>query len=206
MVDRASTEYGATFTFPPSLEGECGVVYLILKDIAKRGFSHSFGLLYPYGGGSRKYDDMASGFLNEVTFRLVNGIKQALTIKGIELGLDSNLTQINNFNNRGTAIASQSSDNSTVNINQTSVIDKDELSRLISKLEETLDDLPERTRGQASEALLALKEELQEESPKSSVIRSLWTVIKGFNDCASFASNSCLLGAFLVSKFLWFVS
>ncbi len=28
-VDQVCAEYGTTFAFPPSLEGECGVVYLI---------------------------------------------------------------------------------------------------------------------------------------------------------------------------------
>lgn len=205
-VDQVCAEYGTTFAFPPSLEGECGVVYLILKDIVARKSSRNFGLLYKYGGGSTKYDDMTSGFLNEVAFRLVNGVKQALTIKGIELGLDSSLTQINTFNNEGAAIVAQSSDSSTISITQTNGINRSELESLISKLRESLNDLPDGKREQVSETLLGLKEELQEKNPKPSVIRSLWTTIKGFNDCASFAKNAASLGFFLSSQFPWFVS
>ena len=50
---------------------------------------------------------MAEGFLNDVARRLVNGVNQAITLKGIELGLDESVTQVNNFGNSGAAIASQ---------------------------------------------------------------------------------------------------
>lgn len=142
-VTEVSKNYEAIFSFPPKYEAECAVVYLILKRIVERDLAQSVALIHPYGNGSRKYNDMTSGFLDEVARRLVNGIGRAITVEGIKSGLNANVTQtqINNFNNSGAAAAAQSSDHTSTNINQSSGIGGDELASIFASLEGSLSEL-----------------------------------------------------------------
>lgn len=68
------------FEFPPSCEGECAITYLVLKVIVERGLCQSLNLLLGYAHGSKKYDDMVEGFVNDVARRLVNGVNQAIAV------------------------------------------------------------------------------------------------------------------------------
>ena len=68
-------------------------------------------LLYGYARGSKKFDDMAKNFLEEVARRLVAGVNRTLTLEGIEMGLDSNVSQLNYFGNHGGAVAAMVTDN-----------------------------------------------------------------------------------------------
>lgn len=119
------------FVFPPSCEGECAAVYLILKALVDKGSFQSMNLLLGYAHGSKRYDDMVEGFVDDVARRLVNGVSQAITLKGIELGLDESVTQVNHFGNSGAAIASQTMGGSNTNISQINGIDRDVFNAII---------------------------------------------------------------------------
>ena len=140
---------------------------------------------------------MVEGFANDVARRLVNGVNQAITLKGIELGLDESVTQVNHFSNSGAAIASQTANGSSTTINQTNGIDADALNVIIGKLEDSLTGLSDENKEIATDAIAALKDVLREPQPKPSVLKSLWNTLKGINDGAAFAKNVMELGALI---------
>ena len=159
------------------IEGESAETYLVLKAIVDRKLCQSFHLLLGYAHGSRKYDDMAEGFLNDVARRLVNGVNQAITLKGIELGLDESVTQVNNFGNSGAAIASQTTNGSSTTINQSNGIDVNALNDIIGKLESSLHELSSENRTIAADAVAALKDVFETPQPLPSILQSLWNTL-----------------------------
>ena len=205
-VTEVSESYGTIFTFPPKYESECAVVYLILKRIAERDLPQSVALLHPYGNGSKKFNDMASGFLESVARRLVNGVGRAITVEAIRSGMDANVTQINNFNNTGAVIAAQTTDNASTTINQTNGIGGEELDGIFSALEDSLLELTAANRETASGAIEALKDALAEQNPKPSIVKSLWNTVKGINDGATFATNVASLGGFIAANYPGLIS
>lgn len=205
-VDEVKGSFGTIFSFPPGFESECAVVYLVLKDIVARDLSRCDSILHPYGSGSKKLNDMASGFLDSVARRLVIGVARAITVEAIKNGMDASVTQINNFNNSGAAIATQTADNASTTINQTNGIGGEELEGIFSALKESLSELSADNRAMASDAIDALKDVLAEKEPKPSVIKSLWNSIKAINEGASFAQNVAALGGFIAVHFPGLIS
>lgn len=181
-VSEVASDPYAIFEFPPSCEGECAVTYLVLKAIAEKGLCQSLNLLLGYAHGSKKYDDMVEGFVNDVARRLVNDVNQAITLKGIELGLDESVSQVNHFHNSGAAIASQTTNGSSTTINQANGIDADALDAIIGKLENSLSELSDENRETAADAIDAIKDVLGESQPKPSILKSLWNTLKGINE------------------------
>lgn len=196
-IDEVNSAPYTIFEFPPSCEGECAVTYLILKTIVDRNLCQSTNLLLGYAHGSTKYDDMAEGFLNDVARRLVNGVNQAITLKGIELGLDESVTQVNNFGNSGAAIASQTVGGSSTTINQSNGVDANALNNIIGKLESSLSELSNENREIAADAIAAIKDALETPQPKPSILKSLWNTLKGVNEGATFMENVMKLGALI---------
>lgn len=196
-IDEVISDPYTIFDFPPSCEGESAVTYLVLKAIVDRNLCQSFHLLLGYAHGSNKFDDMAEGFLNDVARRLVNGVNQAITLKGIELGLDESMTQVNNFGNSGAAIASQTTNGSSTTINQSNGIDADVLNDIIEKLESSLPELSNANREIAADAIAAMKDVLEAPQPKPSILKSLWNTLKGINEGASFIENVTKLGVLI---------
>ena len=84
-------------------------------------------LLYGYAHSSKKLDDMAKNFLEEVARRLVAGVNRTLTLEGTEMGLDSKASQFNYFGNHGGAVAAMATDNASVTANQTNGATAEEL-------------------------------------------------------------------------------
>lgn len=196
-IDEVISAPYTTFDFPPSCEGESAVTYLVLKAIVARNLCQSFHLLRGYAHGSNKFDDMAEGFLNDVARRLVNGVNQAITLKGIELGLDESMTQVNNFGNTGAAIASQTTNGSSTTINQSNGIDVNALNDIIGKLESSLHELSSENRTIAADAIAAMKDVLETPQPKPSILKSLWNTLKGINKGATFIENVTKLGVLI---------
>lgn len=194
-VSEVTSDPYTIFEFPPSCEGECAVTYLVLKAIAEKGLCQSLNLLLGYAHGSKKYDDMVEGFVNDVARRLVNGVNQAITLKGIELGLDESVSQVNHFHNSGAAIASQTANGSSTTINQANGIDADALDAIIGKLENSLSELSDEYRETAADAIDAIKDILGESQPKPSILKSLLNTLKGINEGATFVKNVAELGA-----------
>lgn len=205
-VDEVKGNFGAIFSFPPDFKGECAVVYLVLKNIVARDLSCCDSILYPYGSGSKKFNDMTSGFLESVARRLINGVVRAITVEAIRNGMDANVTQINNFNNTGAAIAAQTADNASTTINQTNGMGREELDGIFSALEDSLLELTAANRETASDAIEALKDALAEQSPKPSIVKSLWSTVKGINDGATFAKNVAALGGFIAVNYPGLIS
>lgn len=198
-IDEVYSAPYTIFDFPPSCEGESAVTYLVLKAIVDRNLCQSLNLLMGYAHGSRKCDDMAEGFLNDVARRLVNGVNQAITLKGIELGLDQSVTQVNNFGNSGAAIASQTTSGSSTIINQSNGIDANALNDTIEKLEGSLTELSDANRAIAADAIAAMKDVLETPQPKPSIVKSLWNTLKGINEGATFIENVTKLGALIAT-------
>lgn len=196
-IDEVNSAPYTIFDFPPCCEGECAVTYLVLKAIVDRNLCQSLHLLLGYAHGSNKSDDMAEGFLNDVARRLVYGVNQAITLKGIELGLDESVTQVNNFGNSGAAIASQTTNGSSTTINQSNGIDADVLNNIIEKLESSLPELSNANRAIAADAIAAMKDALEAPQPKPSILKSLWNTLKGINEGASFIENVTKLGVLI---------
>lgn len=205
-VDEVKGDFGTIFSFPPGFESECAVVYLVLKDIVARDLSGCDAILYRYGNGSKKLNDMASGFLDSVARRLVNGVVRAITVEAIKNGMDANVNQTNYFFGSGAAIATQTTDNASTTINQTNGIGGEELESILSALKESLSELSANDRATASDAIEALKDVLAEENPKPSIVKSLWNSIKAINDSASFAKNVAVLGGFIAAHFPGLIS
>lgn len=196
-IDEVISDPYTIFDFPPSCEGESAVTYLVLKAIVDRNLCQSFHLLLGYAHGSNKFDNMAEGFLNDVARRLVNGVNQAITLKGIELGLDESMTQVNNFGNSGAAIASQTTNGSSTTINQSNGIDVNALNDIIGELESSLHELSRENRTIAADAIAAMKDVLEAPQPKPSILKSLWNTLKGINEGATFIENVTKLGALI---------
>lgn len=196
-VGEVTSDPYTIFEFPASCEGECAVTYLVLKAIAEKGLCQSFNLLLGYAHGSKKYDDMVEGFVNNVARRLVNGVNEAITLRGIELGLDESVSQVNHFNNSGAAIASQTTNNSSAIINQTNGIDANALGAIIGKLENSLSELSDENRETAADAIDAIKDVLREPQPKPSILKSLWNTLKGINEGATFVKNVAEFGVLI---------
>lgn len=197
-VDEVLATPYAIFAFPPSCEGECAMAYLVLKAIVARDLSQSTNLLFGYSHGANKnFASRAEGFLDDVARRLVNGVNQAITLRGIELGLDESVSQVNHFNNSGAAIASQTMNDSSTTINQTNGINADELRTIIGKLESSLSELSDENRETAADAIDAIRDVLGEPQPKPSILKSLWNTLKGINEGVTFAKSVAELGAFI---------
>ena len=140
---------------------------------------------------------MVEGFVNNVARRLVNGVNEAITLRGIELGLDESVSQVNHFNNSGAAIASQTTNNSSAIINQTNGIDANALGAIIGKLENSLSELSDENRETAADAIDAIKDVLREPQPKPSILKSLWNTLKGINEGATFVKNVAEFGVLI---------
>ena len=187
--------------FPPDYEGESAVAYLILRAMVDEHACTKGLILYGYARGSKKYDDMAKNFLEDVARRLISGVGRTLTLRGIEMGLDGNVSQTNYFGNQGGAVAAISNDNSTVTVNQMNGATAKELETILGNLRESACELEADRRQIALDAVDAMREILAEEKPKPTIAKTVMGALKGFNDVASFAINVAALVAFIGVNF-----
>lgn len=191
IVDALAAQPGATINhFPGEYKAESGVVYLILKDISDRDKWTDGYLLYGYGHGSKKYDDMAKGFLDDVVRRLVNGIDRYLTLMGIEKGL-SDITYQNQTITTGAnspVNASQAGGESAATANQTNGIASEEVMQSLAKVIDSLDGLAAEQREQAEELIEALKQEITQRKPKRAVLEAILNGLKGITAGVQFTT------------------
>lgn len=118
MLENASRSGNSTFgPFPPEYKGESADVYLLLRTMVDTHACNGGFLLYGYAHGSKKFDDMAKNFLEEVARRLISGVDRTITLKGIEMGLDGAAAQYNNFPNAVNASAAMSTGNASITVN-----------------------------------------------------------------------------------------
>ena len=103
--------------FPPEYKGESAVVYLLLRTMVDTHACNGGFLLYGYAHGSKKFDDMAKNFLEEIARRLISGVDRTITLKGIEMGLDDTAAQYNNFPNAVNASAAMATGNASITVN-----------------------------------------------------------------------------------------
>lgn len=192
----------ATFgPFPPDYKGESAVAYLILKTMVSEHACNSGCMLYAYAGDSRNLNDKAEAFLEDVARRLISGVNRMLTLEGIEMGLDSNVSQVNYFGNQGGAMASMATDSSSITVTQTNDAAADELKTIMKRLKESASTLDADKRTAALEAVEAMEDALVEEKPKPSIVKMIMNSLRGFNDCASFATHVAALAAFVTTHF-----
>lgn len=184
--------------FAHTFQGESAQVYLILKSITEHESWRSY-LLYGYGHGSNKYNDMVSAFQDEVSRRLVNGIERYLKRIGMQRGLDSMQMQQINASEGSTVIAAQSSGGSAATATQmNNGIDTERLSELMDNLTASFDKLTEEQRQEAEELTSALKEQLNEKKPKRAVVKGLLLALKGLSAVAEFTSAVQALQGFVI--------
>lgn len=198
-VSQPNTVFG---NFGPDYLCECGEVYLILKSIESNGGVWRGQLLYSYGGGSTKYNDMLKGFMDSVARRLVDGIDRYLTDLGIERGLsDTTYNQQNiTAGDHSNIAVSQASDGSTASVTQSNGVDAAELGKLLGDLETSFNDLAEKDRNEAREYADALREELSAEKPKRSVVKAVLTGLKGINGTAQFVAAVAAIAQFVTTS------
>lgn len=202
MLGSASRNgHSALGPFPPEYKSESAVVYLLLKAIVDQHACNGSFLVYGYAHGSKKFDDMAKNFLEEVARRLVAGVNRTLTLKGIEMGLDSNVSQFNYFGNHGGAVAAMATDNASVTANQTNGATAEELKTILEDLKKSASELDADRQQAALETIEAMKEALSDAQPKPSIVKMIMNSLKGFNDCSSFATHIAALVTFVSTHF-----
>lgn len=202
MLESASRSgHSALGPFPPEYKSESAVVYLLLEAMADEHACNGGFLLYGYAHGSRKFDDMAKNFLEEVARRLVAGVNRTLTLEGIEMGLDSNVSQFNYFGNHGGAIAAMATDNASVTANQMNGATAEELKTILEDLKKSTGELDADRQQAALETIEAMKEALSDAQPKPSIVKMIMNSLKGFNDCSSFAAHVAALASFVSTHF-----
>lgn len=187
--------------FPPEYKSESAVVYLLLKAMLDEHACNGSLLVYGYAHGSKKLDDMAKNFLEEVARRLVAGVNRTLTLEGIEMGLDSSVSQFNYFGNHGGAVAAMATDNASVMANQTNGAAAEELKMILEDLKKSTSELDADRQQAALETIEAMKEALSDAQPKPSIIKTIMNSLKGFNDCSSFATHVAALATFVSTHF-----
>lgn len=187
--------------FPPEYKSESAVVYLLLRAMVDEHACNGSLLVYGYAHGSKKFDDMARNFLEEVARRLVAGVNRALTLEGIEMGLDSNVSQFNYFGNHGGAVAAMATDNASITANQTNSAAAEELKTILEDLKKSTSELDADRQQAALEAIEAMKEALSDAQPKPSIVKTIMNSLKGFNDCSSFATHVAALVTFVSTHF-----
>lgn len=202
MIESASRNgHSALGPFPPEYKSESAVVYLLLKAMVDEHACNGSFLLYGYAHGSRKFDDMAKNFLEEVARRLVAGVNRTLTLEGIEMGLDSNISQFNYFGNHGDAVAAMATDNASVTANQTNGAAAEELKTILEDLRKSTSELNADRQQAALETIEAVKDALSDARPKPSIVKMIMNSLKGFNDCSSFATHVAALATFMSTHF-----
>ena len=202
MLESASRSgHSALGPFPPEYKSESAVVYLLLEAMVDEHACNGGFLLHGYAHGSRKFDDMAKNFLEEVARRLVAGVNRTLTLEGIELGLDSNVSQFNYFGNHGGAIAAMATDNASVTANQMNGATAEELKTILEDLKKSTGELDADRQQAALETIEAMKEALSDAQPKPSIVKMIMNSLKGFNDCSSFAAHVAALATFVSTHF-----
>lgn len=202
MLESASRSgHSALGPFPPEYKSESAVVYLLLEAMVDEHACNGGFLLYGYAHGSRKFDDMAKNFLEEVARRLVAGVNRTLTLEGIEMGLDSNVSQFNYFGNHGGAIAAMATDSASVTANQMNGATAEELKTILEDLKKSTGELDADRQQAALETIEAMKEALSDAQPKPSIVKMIMNSLKGFNDCSSFAAHVAALATFVSTHF-----
>lgn len=202
MLESASRSgHSALGPFPPEYKSESAVVYLLLETMVDEHACNGGFLLYGYAHGSRKFDDMAKNFLEEVARRLVAGVNRTLTLEGIEMGLDGNVSQFNYFGNHGGAIAAMATDNASVTANQMNGATAEELKTILEDLKKSTGELDADRQQAALETIEAMKEALSDAQPKPSIVKMIMNSLKGFNDCSSFAAHVAALATFVSTHF-----
>ena len=202
MLGSASRNgHSALGPFPPEYKSESAVVYLLLKAMVDEHACNGSFLVYGYAHGSKKFDDMAKNFLEEVARRLVAGVNRTLTLEGIEMGLDSNVSQFNYFGNHGGAVAAMATDNASVTANQTNGATAEELKTILEDLKKSASELDADRQQAALETIEAMKEALSDAQPKPSIVKTIMNSLRGFNDCSSFATHVAALVTFVSTHF-----
>lgn len=202
MLGSASRNgHSALGPFPPEYKSESAVVYLLLKAMVDEHACNGSFLLYGYAHGSKKFNDMAKNFLEEVARRLVAGVNRTLTLEGIEMGLDSHVSQFNYFGNHGGAMAAMATDNASVAANQTNGMAAEELKTILEDLKKSTIELNTDRQQTALETIEAMKDALSDAQPKPSIVKTIMNSLKAFNDCSSFATHLAALATFVSAHF-----
>lgn len=202
VVRSVSTHAYSKFgPFPTDYKGETAVVYLLLHALVDEHACNRDLLLMGYSYGSKRFDDWTKNFLEDVARRLIAGVIRMLTLKGIEMGLDSNASQINYFGNKGGAVAALAMDNAMVTVKQVDGAPKEELDKILDELRSSVSGLEVNCRQDASNTVEAMQEALAEDKPKASIVKTIMGALKDFNGCVAFANNVAALTTFIVTNF-----
>lgn len=132
---------------------------------------------------------------------VVTSVNRTLALEGIEMGLDSNVSQFNYFGNNGGAVAAMATDNASVTANQTNGATAEELKTILEDLKKSASELDADRQQTALETIEAMNEALSDAQPKPSIVKAIMNSLKGFNDCSSFATHVAALVTFVSTHF-----
>lgn len=101
---------------------------------------------------------------------VVTSVNRTLTLEGIEMGLDSNVSQFNYFGNHGGAVAAMATDDASITANQTNGATVEELKTILEDLKKSTSELDADRQQAALETIEAMKEACptRSQNPQSS--------------------------------------
>lgn len=186
-IKQVQGSYGRLiFALGESDEEEIRNVYAILKYIKEHKINIHFGIAMGYAH-SNHYQDMVKGFNERVVFVLIRHIDRYLTKIGIEMGVDERNTYNITVENGQVNIAN---DNSSLVAHNTVASTQEELVKLIQDIKVLLEQqgLSEEDTDTLNCSLDVISEEMKEEKPRASFLKTAVNGIKMIKGTAEFGA------------------
>ena len=185
-IDEVAKSFGrCIFDFGDTKEAQVVNSYKLLTS-PRLTTQNILDICASYCPGSSKYQDAVKSFGNRVILPFVNYLVGYLTGIGIDMGMDESVQYTVTVNGGQVNLAH---DNSTISaVQNNNGLDLNHLQELMDAIQSALNNgnVAPATSNQISELLAGIKEELQKQSPKKSVISML---LNGLT------STAALLGA-----------
>lgn len=177
-------------------EEEVRNIFAILDYIAKNNIEVYYSIALGYDS-SKYYQDKIKAFNNRVCLVLIRHIERYLTKIGIDMGLDERITY--SISNNGQVNIAK--DNATINAIINTCVDCDKLGKLIADVQKAAIGMPEDDKATLSDSLEVLDEQLKNEKPRKSFIRTAINGIKHLKWTAEFAAAVTALVQFVQTIF-----
>lgn len=193
-VEEVQGSYGRMiFSTGETDKEEIRNVYAILHYLVDTENAIAFGVAMGYSY-SNKYQDKIKGFNDRFVMVLIRHIECYLTKVGIDMGLDEKITYNVTVENGQAIIAT---DGSTVSANNNIGIVGDELTKLISAVQNAADGLDAEDKEAVVESLEVIEAEASKEKPKKSLLKTALTTLKMINGVVEFSAAVASLAEFI---------
>ena len=144
---------------------------------------------------SNKYSDKLKGFNERFTLILIQNIEGYLRKLGIKMGLDDSTRYNITVHNGQVNLAN---DNSTINAVMNNGVDQFRLNELLNNLvAKSQIELPVEEQEIVSDSVEVIRQELQNEKPKKSLLRGVMSTLNGIKNSAEFLAALATLAQFL---------